>query len=98
MGTFRRRAALGLGLIAALVTLAVAGAASGNHWNDYNGTADSHELVPGNPPLCGAPNGGTSFRVAAGDLSVGGEYPSGNPVIRITALDVDGGTLSWAAH
>ena len=30
-------------------TALVAGAASGNHWADYNGTADSHELLSGNP-------------------------------------------------
>ena len=96
MGTFQKRGALGLGLIATLVAaLAVAGAASADHWPAYNGTADDHEVVERNPDLCAAPNGGTSFRVNGGDLVQGGEYPSGDPIVRITGLDTEGGTLSW---
>jgi hypothetical protein len=96
MGRLGRRGTVGLGLTVALVVaLAVVGAASADHWPDYNGTADSHELVEGNPPLCSAPNGGASFRVDVLDLTEGGEYPAGDPIVRITDLDVDGGTLSW---
>lgn len=82
--------------VVAVAALAIAGAASGNHWADYNGTADTHEVVEGDPPLCPQAVGGVSFRVDGGDLSEGGEYPSGNPIVKITALDKDGGTLSWA--
>jgi uncharacterized repeat protein (TIGR01451 family) len=96
MGTSRKRGALGLGLIATLVAaLAIAGAASGNHWPAYQGTADKHELVEGNPALCAEPNGGKSFRLDKSELTLGGVYPAGNPIVRITALDIDGGTLSW---
>ena len=64
---------LGYGLfLVVLAALAIAGAASGNHWADYNGTADSHELVEGNPPLCPSTEGGISFRVDANDLTEGG--------------------------
>ena len=90
-----RLLAYGLAVVA-VAALAIAGAASGNHWADYNGTADTHEVVDGNPPLCPQAEGGLSFRVDGGDLTEGGEYPSDNPVVKITALDKDGGTLSWA--
>lgn len=84
------------GLILSVVTtLAIAAAASANHWPDYTGTADSHELVSGNPGLCQQGAGGTSFRIDANDLVAGQQYPSGNPIVEITAVDVEGGTLSW---
>ena len=87
---------LGYGLfLVVLAALAIAGAASGNHWADYNGTADSHELVSGDPPLCPSTEGGLSFRVDANDLTEDGTYPAGDPVVRIFDLDVAGGTLSW---
>jgi uncharacterized repeat protein (TIGR01451 family) len=93
----RRGGWIGLGLILGLfATLAIAAAASANHWPDYNGSADSHELVAGNPELCEQGAGGTSFRIDGSQLAAGQEYPAGNPVVRITAVDVDGGTLSWA--
>ncbi len=97
MGTWsKRRGTLALGLVAALVAaLAVAGAASADHTPSYNGAADRHEFVDGNPPLCPAVEGGKSFRIDASDLTEGGEYPSHDRVIRITAVDVEGGTLSW---
>jgi len=85
----------GLTLLA-VAALAITGAASGHHWAAYNGTADNHELHEGDPPLCPATAGGISFRLEAGDLTDGGEYPSGNPVVKITGLDKDGGTLSWS--
>ena len=47
-----RLLAYGLSVVA-VAALAIAGAASGNHWADYNGTADTHELVVGNPDLSG---------------------------------------------
>jgi uncharacterized repeat protein (TIGR01451 family) len=83
-------------VLVVLASLAIAGAASGNHWADYNGTANSHELVSGNPPLCPSRQGGISFRVEDNALTEGGEYPSGNPLVKITDLDIEGGTLSWA--
>ena len=97
MGTWlKRRGTLALGLVAALVAaLAVAGAASADHTASYNGAADRHEFVDGNPPLCPAVEGGKSFRIDASDLTEGGEYPSDDPIIRITSVDVEGGTLSW---
>ena len=51
-----RLLAYGLSVVA-VAALAIAGAASGNHWADYNGTADTHEVVDGNPPLCPADRG-----------------------------------------
>lgn len=97
MRRFKRGGPLLYGLLLlAVAALAVTGAASGNHWEDYTGSADSHELHEGSPDLCPATAGGVAFRVDAGDLTDGGEYPAGNPVVKITDLDVDGGTLSWA--
>ncbi len=90
-----RLLAYGLSVVA-VAALAIAGAASGNHWADYNGTANSHELNAGNPDLCPATAGGVSFRVDASALTEGGEYPLGNPLVKITGLDKDGGTLSWS--
>ena len=90
-----RLLAYGLSVVA-VAALAIAGAASGNHWADYNGTANSHELKAGNPDLCPATAGGVSFRVDASALTEGGEYPLGNPLVKITGLDKDGGTLSWS--
>jgi uncharacterized repeat protein (TIGR01451 family) len=90
-----RLLAYGLSVVA-VAALAIAGAASGNHWADYNGTANDHQLHEGNPDLCAAAAGGISFRVDASELTEGGEYPSGNPLVKITGLDKDGGTLSWA--
>ena len=91
-----RLLAYGLSVVA-VAALAIAGAASGNHWADYNGTADTHELVDGNPPLCPATAGGVSFRVDASELTEGGEYPSGNPLVKITALDKStAARSSWA--
>jgi uncharacterized repeat protein (TIGR01451 family) len=82
-------------LLVALAALAVAGAAYGDHWEAYNGNADTHELQLGDPPLCPSIEGGISFRVDGGQLSAGGQYPAGDPVVEITGVDVDGGTLSW---
>src|SRR6478735_5013223 len=81
--------------VVAVSALAIAGAASGNHWADYNGTADSHQLVA-DPPLCPPTEGGLSFRLEANQLA-DGRYPtdSGNPFLRIFDVDVAGGTLSW---
>ena len=82
--------------VVAVAALAIAGAASGNHWADYNGTADSHELTDGNPPLCPQTQGGLSFRLDADDGELKeGVYPADNPAVRIFDLDIDGGTLSW---
>ena len=67
-----RLLAYGLSVVA-VAALAIAGAASGNHWADYNGTANSHELKAGNPDLCPATAGGVSFRVDASALTEGGE-------------------------
>ena len=97
MRKYTRGGPLGYGLVlVVLAALAIAGAASGNHWADYNGTADSHELVEGNPPLCPPTEGGLSFRldVDEGELE-DGVYPADNPIVRIFDLDIDGGTLSW---
>ena len=98
MRRFSRRRPLACGLVLiALAALTVAGAASADHWSDYNGSADSHMLVAGDPPLCPPGDGGASFRILAGDLQEGGRYPAGDPdpFLRITNLDVEGGTLSW---
>jgi uncharacterized repeat protein (TIGR01451 family) len=89
-----RLLAYGLSVVA-VAALAIAGAASGNHWADYNGTADTHVVVDGNPS-CTTAAGGLSFKVDGSDLTEGGEYPSGDPIVKITKLDVEGGTLSWA--
>ena len=89
-----RLLAYGLSVVA-VAALAIAGAASADHWDDYNGTADTHEVVDGNPPLCPAGAGGLSFRLDASELK-DGEYPSDDPVVKLTAVDVEGGTLSWA--
>jgi uncharacterized repeat protein (TIGR01451 family) len=97
MRKFTRGGLLAYGsLLVALAALAVAGAASGNHTDAYNGTADTHVVVGDNPPLCAQGENGLSFRINGSDLVEGGEYPAGNPVVRITDLDVEGGTLSWA--
>ena len=93
--TPRRLLAYGLSVVA-VAALAIAGAASADHWDDYNGTADTHEVVDGNPPLCPAAAGGLSLSLDGSELSEGGVYPSGDPVVKVTALDKDGGTLSWA--
>ena len=96
MRKYTRRGPLGYGLVlVVLAALAIAGAASGNHWADYNGTADSHEVVAGNPPLCPPPRAGSRSASTANQLVEGGDYPAGNPVVRIFDLDVEGGTLSW---
>ena len=93
MRKFTRGGLLAYGLMLfALAALAVAGAASGNH----TVTADSHQVVDGNPELCGSISGGYSFRVDGGQLKEGGEYPADNPLVKITGLNVEGGTLSWA--
>ena len=90
-----RLLAYGLSVVA-VAALAIAGAASGNHWADYNGTANTHELVKratrisARRPRAGLVPGRRSA------LTEGGEYPSGNPLVKITGLDKDGGTLSWA--
>ena len=89
-----RLLAYGLAVVA-VAALAIAGAASGNHWADYNGTADTHQLVEGNPPLCPPTAGGLSFRLDVSELTEGGLYPAGDPIVRIFDLDKDGGTLSW---
>ena len=97
MRKFTRGGPLAYGLmLVALVALAVAGAASGNHSADYTGTADTHLVVEGNPPLCPPGTGGLSFRLDAdnGELAEG-LYPANDPFIRIFDLDIEGGTLSW---
>ena len=76
------------------------GAASGNHWADYNGTADSHEFVDlensGENSIVLARRG-RACRSASPrrELTEGGQYPAGDPVIELFDLDKDGGTLSW---
>ena len=74
-----RLLAYGLAVVA-VAALAIAGAASGNHWADYNGTADTHVVVDGNPS-CTTAAGGLSFKVDGSDLTEGGEYPSGDPIV-----------------
>ena len=86
-------------ILVVLAALAIAGAASADHWAAYTGKADSHELVLGNPDPCPATPGGVSFRVAGSALTEGGTYgPSGGPaVVKISDLNKPvEGTLSWA--
>ena len=59
-----RLLAYGLSVVA-VAALAIAGAASADHWDDYNGTADTHEVVDGNPVDVGATLIGGAEHVAA---------------------------------
>lgn len=91
--TGRKIAALAGGLVASLaVAMALTASASAEH--GYPGvTADRHVYVPGNP---GCPEGtadGTSFKIEAGDIVVGSEYPSDTKLVRVTSYD--GTVFGW---
>ena len=90
-----RLLAYGLAVVA-VAALAIAGAASGNHWADYKGTANSHELSR-NPVLPGDRGRGVvpgGWRRPHRGWNI---WPSGGPLVRIFDLNKPvEGTLSWA--
>ena len=95
MRKFTRGGLLAYGvLLVALAALAVAGAASGNHWADYKGGADSHELVPETRAVRFDP--GRVLVPRRRRTADRGRPVSGRQSARRDqGLNVAGGTLSW---